>query len=73
MPTVNVNRLIERRCPKCGELRPVDWFCSTSAACWRCRALDPAGAGSLAEPDAAAAKREMAKRERMACKRGLVS
>lgn len=26
MPTINVNRIPEHRCPICGERRPTDWF-----------------------------------------------
>lgn len=36
---VDENKVPEKRCPYCGEKRPLDWFIAQSEACWRCRAM----------------------------------
>ena len=48
------NRIIEKRCPYCGQKRPQDWFVSTSQACWKCRELkcaEPADAAKVVRSD----------------------
>lgn len=35
----HVNKVRQRRCPRCGEERPIDWFIANRDACWKCRAM----------------------------------
>jgi uncharacterized protein (DUF983 family) len=31
------NKVRKRRCPCCGEERPIDWFIANRDSCWKCR------------------------------------
>lgn len=34
-----VNEVRKRRCPCCGEERPIDWFVADRDSCWKCREM----------------------------------